>query len=249
MNKERIGCVIPLVLLVGFFVWTYYRNAEKREARERERTTEAESRESEKGRRDAEEERIKDEFKRTFKELAGRHNAKLDWAGVHRQENRGKRVLTFELQDALNSLGDRPLVIVSLGGDVVKTDNGFRFYCGYDPLVEHPVYDSDVWDVSFYPTVVFLLDVDEATARRLVENHRDSKNEEHCFAIALTVKRVTVTLSREYDAIGGIVKAGTYENDQQTEAEVVEGNMDASVVVLGSCLEIVHLKDYDPLRL
>jgi hypothetical protein len=242
MNKERIGCVIPVVLLVGFFVWTYYRNAEKREARERERTTEGETRNAEKRRRDAE----KDEFKKAFNELAGRHNAKLDWAAVHRNENR-KHVFTFEVQDALNSLGDRPLVIVSMGGDVVKTDNGFRYYCGYDPLVEHPVYDSDVWDVSFYPTVVLLLDVDEATARRLVENHRDPKNEEQCFAIALTVKRVTVTLSREYDAIGGIVEAGTYENDQQPEAEVVEGNMRARVVVLGSCLEIVHLKDYDPL--
>ena len=246
MNKERICCVVSIVVLIGFFVWKYSINLEK----EREqRTAAAETRDAEKGRRDAEKERIKDEFKRTFKELAGRHNAKLDWAGVHRQENRGKRVLTFELQDALNSLGDRPLVIVSLGGDVVKTDNGFRFYCAYYPLVEHPVYDSDVWDVSFYPTVVFLLDVDEATARRLVENHRDSKNEEHCFAIALTVKRVTVTLSREYDAIGGIVEAGTYENDQKTEAEVVEGNMGARVVVLGSCLEIVYLKDYDPLAL
>ena len=247
MNKERICCVVSIVVLIGFFVWKYSINLEK----EREqRTAAAETRDAEKGRRDAEEERLKDEFKKTFKELAGRHNARLDWAGVHRTESRGKRVFTFELQDALNSLGDRPLVIVSLGGDVVKTDGGFRISCGYSPLIEHQVYGSDLWDdLVIYPNVAFLLDVDEATARRLVENHRDSKNEEHCFAIALTVKRVTVTLSREYDAIGGIVKAGTYENDQQTEAEVVEGNMDASVVVLGSCLEIVHLKDYDPLRL
>ena len=55
--------------------------------------------------------------------------------------------------------------------------------------------------------MVFLLDVDEATARRLVENHRDSKNEEQCFAIALIVKRVTVTVSREYEVTGGIVEA------------------------------------------
>ena len=95
MNKERIGCVVSIVghvifivVLIGFFVWTY---SEKREAKERERTAEGETRDAEKGRRDAEKERIKDEFKRTFKELAGRHNAKLDWAGVHRQENRGGR--------------------------------------------------------------------------------------------------------------------------------------------------------------
>lgn len=240
MNKERIGCVIPVVLLVGFFVWTYYRNAEKREARERERTTEGET-------RDAEEERLKDEFKKTFKELAGRHNARLDWAGVHRTESRGKRVFTFELQDALNSLGDRPLVIVAMVGDVIQTDGGFRISCGYDPLIEHQVYGSDLWDdFVIYPKVAFLLDVDEATARRLVENHRDPKNEEQCFAIALTIERVKVTLSREYDAIGGIVPAGTYDEDQRTEADVVEGDMDPRVVVLGSCLEIVHLKDYDP---
>lgn len=243
MNKERIGCVIPIVVLIGFFVWTYSINLEKREAKE----TVAETRNAEKRRGDAEKERIKDEFKKAFNELAGRHNAKLDWAAVHRTESRGKRVFTFELQDALNSLDDRPLVIVAMVGDVIKTDGGFRISCGYDPLNEHQVYGSDLWDdFVIYPKVAFLLDVDEATARRLVENHRDPKNEEQCFAIALTVKRVTVTLSREYDAIGGIVEAGTYENDQRTEAEVVEGNMGARVVVLGSCLEIVHLKDYDP---
>ncbi len=247
MNKERIGCVIPIVVLIGFFVWTYSINLEKREAKE----TAAETRNAENRRRDAEEERLKDEFKKTFNELAGRHNAKLDWAAVHRNENR-KHVFTFELQDALNSLGDRPLVIVAMVGDVIKTDGGFRISCGYDPLIEHQVYGSDLWDdLVIYPNVAFLLDVDEATARRLVENHRDPKNEEQwqCFAIALTVERVTVTLRREYDAIGGIAPAGTYDEDQETEADVVEGDMGPRVVVLGSCLEIVHLKDYDPFAL
>ncbi len=242
MNKERIGCVIPVVLLVGFFVWTYYGNAEKREARERKRTTEAESRESEKRRRDAKKERTKD----TFKALVGRHNAILDWTGIHQNENenRDTRIFTIELQDALQKLGDRTAIFVSPVADVFRTDDGFRILCHYQPYNEGLVYAD--WSAA---NVTFLLEVNEATARHLVELHSEAENEDpyetQFFAIAVLVKRTTVTLGPKYYAIGEIVEAGTYEVDQRTEAEVEEGGLRPRVLITGSCLEIVHLEGYD----
>ena len=98
--------------------------------------------------------------------------------------------------------------------------------------------------------MTFLLEVDEATARHLVELHSEAENEDpyalQFFAIAVLVKRATVTLGPEYYAIGEIVEAGTYEVDQETEAEVEEEVLSSRVLITGSCLEIVHLKGYDP---
>ncbi len=240
--KERIGYVIPVVLLVGFFVWAYYRNAEKP-------TTETESRETEKRSRDAKKARIKD----TFKELAGRHNAILDWAGVHQKvhqkENGDQRIFTIELQDAQQKLGDRTAIFVSRVADVFRTNDGFRILCHYEPYEERLIYDSDADGFALTAAeVTFLLEVDEATARHLVELHSESENEdpyaEQFFAIAARVKRATVTLRPEYRAVGEIVEAGTYDVDQKTEAEVEEG-LRPRVLMTGSCLEIVHLEGYD----
>lgn len=91
MNKARIGCVFAVAVVLGVFVWFYYRGAEKREARERA---------------DAEKTRIKETRKQTVKELAGRHNAILDWAGVRQRKQGAERVFTFELQDVLQKHGD-----------------------------------------------------------------------------------------------------------------------------------------------
>lgn len=246
MNKDRIGCGVAVALLLGVFVWVYYKGAEKREARERERTTEAESRDAEKRRGDAEKARRKE----TVVDLAGRHNAILDWAGVHQRENGAERVFTLELQDALQKLGDRAVIFVSTVGDVFKMDGGFRVLCYYEPYEECSVFHSTADCLAMVPKVTFLLEVDEATARHLVEVHSDPKNQdsypERFFAIAVLVKRATVTLRPEYYAIGEIVEAGTYEVDQKTEAEVMEGGLSPRVLITGKCLEMVHLEGYDP---
>jgi hypothetical protein len=247
MNKDRIGCGVAVALLLGVFVWVYYRGAEKREARERERTTEAESHEAEKRRRDAEKTRRKE----TVEDLAGRHNAILDWAGVHQRQNGAERVFTLELQDALQKLGDRAIIFVSSVGDVFKMGDGFRILCHYEPYQEGSIYHSDAaWLTRIAPKVTFLLEVDEATARHLVEVHSEPQNEdwyaEPFFAIAVLVQRVTVTLRPEYYAIGTMVEAGTYEVDQETEAEVVEAGLSPRVLITGKCLEMVYLEGHDP---
>lgn len=222
MNKERIGCVIPVVVLLGLFVWGCHREAAKREARERERTTEAESREAEERRLEAEETRRKERVDQTFKDLAERHNAELDWSG--------KLFYTLELQDALQKHGDRAIFVCRID-DVFKMGDGFRIVSRYVDC------SADGRDMTF------LLEVDEATARHLVEEYRYEPFFSQAFAVAVVVKRVTVTLRREYYAVGETVEAGTYEFDHETEVEIVEkGGMFPQIVITGKCLEIVPLE-------
>ena len=121
-KAKSIGCVIPVVLLVGFFVWMHYRKAENREAKERERTTETESREAEERRREAEETRRKERVDQTLKDLAERHNAELEWSG--------RVFYTLELQDALRKHGDRAIFVCRIE-DVFKMGDGFRIVSRY----------------------------------------------------------------------------------------------------------------------
>lgn len=224
MNKDRIGCVVAVAVVLGVFVWFYYRGAEEREARERA---------------DAEKTRIKETRKQTVKELAGRHNAILDWAGVRQRKQGAERVFTFELQDVLQKHGDRAIVIVCCVDDVFKVSDGFRIVCQYLPWQERPIYDSDAdWFDLRTPRVTFLLEVDEATARHSVEVHSNPENEdpyaEVFFAFAVLVKRATVALRPEYEV------------DQETEAEVVKEGLSPRVLITGKCLEMVYLEGYDP---
>jgi hypothetical protein len=231
MNKDRIGCVVAVALVLGVVVWGYYRGAEEREA---------------KPRRVAEKTRIKETSKQTVKELAERHNAILDWAGVRQRKQGAERIFTFELQDVLQKHGDRAIVIVCCVDDVFKMSDGFRIVCQYLPWQENPIYDSHAYRPdSRTPKLTFLLEVDEATARHSVEVHSKPENEkpyaEVFFAFAVLVKRATVALRPEYHAT---VEAGTYGGDQ--EAEVVEWGLSPRVLITGKCLEMVYLEGYDP---
>jgi hypothetical protein len=218
MNKESIGCVIVVVLLVGFFVWTQYRNAEKQGVRERERTAEEESRKAEATRRN---ERVD----QTIRDLAERHNAELNWSGK-------KLYYALDVQEALQKHGDRAIIIKCTADDVFKTDGGFRVISGYvDELAGY--FDG------LYRAMTLLLEVDETTARHLVEAQHVGSS----FAAAVVVKRVTVTLRPKYHAQGETIEAGTYEFDQETEAEVVEGGLSPKLLITGKCLEIVPLED------
>ncbi len=227
MNKERIGCVIPVVVLLGLFAWwAYYSNAEKREAREareRERTTEAESREAEKHRLEAESARENESFAQIFKDLAARHNAAHDWCGTGTQ-----RFYTLEWQDAVQKHGDRAILCCRVR-DVFKVGDGFRVVGEGLDYVDTALINPQALGV------ICLLEIDEATARRLVE----SPNDDASFALAVVVKRVTVTLTPKYSAIGETVEAGTYESDQETEAEIQEGDLFPRLLITGKCLEIV----------
>ena len=242
--KERIGCVIPVVLLVAFFSWAHYRNVEKREAQERGRRAEAESREMEKRRHDDERSRIKE----SFQELARRHNAILDWSGVHKKGNAFQQVFTIELQDAQQRLGDRPAIFVSRVSDIFRTKDGFCIICDYEPLDEHLVYEASGFPMTA-AKVTFLLEVHEAMARHLVQLHGKSKNEvlydEPVFAIVALVKRTTLTLRPEHSAVGEIIEAKTYDVERRAKAEVEEGGLRPRVLMTGICLEIVHLEGYD----
>jgi hypothetical protein len=224
MKKESIGCVIPVVLLGGLFVWNYYRNAEKREereARERERTTEVESRE-------AEETRRVERVYQTFQDLAKRHNAAIDCPGVP-QTQFGDGFYTLELQDALQKHGDKAIFLCRVD-DVFKMGDGFHIVTRY-------MNDFGGRDMTF------LLEVDEATARHLVAEYKPDHFFGQAFAVAVVVKRVTVTLTREYYGVGEIVEAGTYESDQETEVEILEkGGMFPQIVISGKCLEIIPLE-------
>ena len=223
MNKERIGCVIAVVTLLGLFAWGYYSKAEKQEARERELTTEAESREAEKRLLKAKITREKESFAQIFKDLAGRHNAAHDWCGTGTQ-----RFYTLEWQDAVQKHGDRAILCCRVH-DVFRVGDGFR-------LVGESVDYEDIAPINPQALgVICLLDIDEATARRLVE----SPNDDASFAIAVVVKSVILTLTPNYYAIGETVEAGTYESDQETEAEIQEGDLFPRLLIMGKCLEIV----------
>jgi len=65
------------------------------------------------------------------------------------------------------------------------------------------------------------------------------------FAIAVLPKHVTLTLNREPYAEAH-VEAGVYEQDTQVEADIQDGDFTPRILVVGSCLEIIHLDCYDP---
>ena len=194
-------------------------------------------------------ERLIASVQRSVEELASRHNALRDWAGIQTKGN-DDQVFTLEVQDALERLDGRPIVFVSTVRDIFKVNEGYRLLCHYAPRDELPLYSANdsSWDaLATVSTVTFLLEVDEVTARQIVETLRKSEDDWYIpqfFAIAILPRQTQVILSWEEYAVGEIIEEGEYQESRQAEVEIQDGVLSPRVLITGQCLEIVHLEGY-----
>ena len=180
----------------------------------------------------------------TLKSLASRHNAVRDWTAFYRKDGEFPQVFTLEFQNALKRLDGRPGIVVCRVTDVYQAGESYRILCHYDP--EPDSLQADIW-----PSVTFLLEADDSTARKIVRlsnDHTDKMAFERYFAFAVLPTRMKVAYRRERTAQGEYIEDGEGEHHEgrHADAEIVEGDLYPTFEVFGRCLEVIYLENYDP---
>lgn len=175
---------------------------------------------------------------RMLDDLARRHNAVRNWATPYQKPDESMQVFTLEVQDSFAQLKGRPIIVIGRVSDVYRAGNAYRVLCQYEPRPSH-VYDSR--------KVIFVLETDEALARKIISTLNDASDFPRALAFAVSPQRMEVVHLREQVVVGQYIQdSEEFPEGGLGETEIEQGDVQPHLQVSGRCLGAILDGDFTP---
>ena len=181
---------------------------------------------------------------RALAALASRHNAVRDWPKFPHKSATIPSFVTLEFQDAVQQLANKPAIAVCRIVDIYRHEQGFRFLCTFEPPAS-----MEILSRARLPSVLFRLEVEEETARRIQKLLNEPPNPSDVllyFGVVFSPSAVQVVHRQQLEAQGEVAEADRGKSFPMVDTWIKDSGVSPLIQITGRCHEIVYLDGYIP---